>query len=158
MIIPGKLESGEVAERVRRFSTRLTVGFIVGVNALFLLGLWASGLDLDRVFGERDLFDPARDICLRMAWYRPEGTQDPVRLCKEWINLSDTTGQVHKHEKDLLLTKSSDGKVYAHPTTAGDGRIIALLIFVVGIIAAGMWAQRHLIARYRARLTPPKEQ
>lgn len=140
------------AARLRRFSIRLAVGCIIGGNALFLLGLWASGLDLDKVFGERDFFDPVRDVCLRLAWYRPIGEKDPVRLCKEWIHLADSTGQIHKNEKDLEIVKGADGKVYANIQNPGDGRIIALLLFVIAIIAAGMWLQRYLIARYRARL------
>ena len=148
----------DLTARVRRYAVLMTLGFILAGNALFLLALWASGLDLDRVFAERELFDPANDICLRMAWYRPQGEADPVRLCKEWINLKDSSGQVHKFEKDLPITKGSDGKFYIHPPNAGDGRIIALLIFVIAIIAAGMWGQRHLIRRYRARLTAaPKD-
>jgi hypothetical protein len=146
----------EVAARVRWFAVRLTIGFIVAANALFLSALWVSGLDLDQVFGERELFNPAQDICLRMAWYRPQGEQDPVRLCKEWINLKDSSGQVHKFSKDVPITKGADGKFYLHPPTAGDGRIIALLIFVIAVVAGGMWAQRILIARYRARLVAGK--
>ena len=146
----------ELTRRLRRFSIRLTVSFILTANVLFLSALWVSGLDLDQVFGERDLFDPVRDVCLRMAWYRPQGEQDPVRLCKEWINLKDSSGKVHKFEKDAAITKGTDGKFYVHPANPGDGRIIALLIFVIAMIAAGMWAQRVLIARYRSRLLAGK--
>jgi hypothetical protein len=146
----------ELTRRLRRFSIRLTVTFILTANVLFLSALWVSGLDLDQVFGERDLFDPVRDVCLRMAWYRPQGEQDPVRLCKEWINLKDSSGKVHKFEKDAPITKGKDGKFYVHPPNPGDGRIIALLIFVIAMIAAGMWAQRVLIARYRSRLLTGK--
>ena len=146
----------ELTRRLRRFSIRLTVTFILTANVLFLSALWVSGLDLDQVFGERDLFDPVRDVCLRMAWYRPQGEQDPVRLCKEWINLKDSSGKVHKFEKDAPITKGTDGKFYVHPPNPGDGRIIALLIFVIAMIAAGMWAQRVLIARYRSRLLTGK--
>jgi hypothetical protein len=152
------VELPDVAARVRWFAVRLTIGFILAANVLFLLALWISGLDLDRVFGEQDLFDPARDVCLRMAWYRPQGEPDPVRLCKEWINLKDSSGQVHKFEKDAPITKGRDGKFYIHPPTAGDGRIIALLIFVIGMVVTGMWTQRVLIARYRSRLLAGRPQ
>jgi hypothetical protein len=145
------------AARVRRFSISLTIGFIVAGNALFLLALWGSGLDLDKAFAERDLFDPVRDVCLRMAWYTPQGEHDPVRLCKEWINLADASGRVHKFEKELPLTKEPDGKVYAHFQNAGDGRIIGLLLCVIAIVGSGMWLQRYLIARYRARLAAAPE-
>lgn len=141
-----------VAAKIRRFTVRLAVGFIIGGNALFLLGLWASGLDLDKVFAERDFFDPTKDVCLRLAWYKPIGENDPVRLCKEWINLGDPSGQVHKVQKDLEIVKGTDGKVYASSVPA-DGRVIAVVLLVVAIVAGGMWLQRYLIARYRARLS-----
>lgn len=140
-----------IADQVRRYTVRLAVCLIVGVNALFLLVLWGSGVDLDQIFAERDLFDPTRDICLRMAWYKPLDEQDPVRLCKEWITLGDPTGRVHKFNQDLQIVKGTDGKVYVKES-AGDGRLIAVVITVVLLVAGGMWLQRHLIARYRARL------
>jgi len=140
-----------IADQTRRYTVRLAVCFIIGVNALFLLVLWGSGMDLDQIFAERDFFDPTRDICLRMAWYKPLDEKDPVRLCKEWINLGDPTGHVHKFNKDLQVVKGADGKVYAKEG-AGDGRLIAVVIIVVLLVAGGIWLQRHLIARYRARL------
>jgi hypothetical protein len=152
------LDVPEVAARVRWFAVRLTIGFILAANVLFLFALWISGLDLDQVFGEQDLFDPVRDVCLRMAWYRPQGERDPVRLCKEWINLKDSSGQVHKFEKDAPITKGKDGKFYVQPPNPGDGRIIALLIFVIAVVVTGMWAQRVLIARYRSRLLAGRSQ
>lgn len=140
-----------ITDRVRRFTIRLAFGFIIGINALFLLVLWGSGLDLDRIFADREFFDPVHDVCLRMAWYKPEGEKDPVRLCKEWINLGDPSGNVHQHQKDMVIVKGTDGKVYAKEG-AGDGRLVALVVFVVALVAGGMWLQRYLIARYRSRL------
>jgi hypothetical protein len=40
---------------------------------------------------------------------------------------------------------------------AGDGRLVALVVFVVALVAGGMWLQRHLIARYRSRLAASAE-
>lgn len=142
----------DITARISRFSVRLAVAFIIGINALFLLGLWASGLDLDKVFSDRDFFDPVRDVCLRLAWYTPAGEKDPIRLCKEWINLGDASGKVHHNDHDMQIVKGADGKVYANVSGPGDGRVIALILFVLAIIGAGMWLQRVLIARYRARL------
>lgn len=141
-----------IAARVRRYTVRLAVCFIIGANALFLLILWGSGLDLDRIFADREFFDPVHDVCLRMAWYKPEGEKDPVRLCKEWINLGDPSGKVHTNQQDMVIVKGADGKVYAREG-AGDGRLVALVVFVVALVAGGMWLQRYLIARYRSRLS-----
>ena len=144
-------EERQIGDRVKRFTLHLTIGFIIVVNALFLLGLWGSGLDLDRTFADREFFDPAHDVCLRMAWYRPEGVKEPVRLCKEWINLGDPSGHVHQSQNDMVIVQGADGKVYAKEG-AGDGRLVALVVFVITLVAGGMWLQRYLIARYRARL------
>jgi len=140
-----------IAKRVRRFTLRLTIGFIIGLNALFLLVLRGSGLDLDRIFADRAFFDPVHDVCLRMAWYKPEGEKEPVRLCKEWINLGDPSGKVYQNQQDMVIVKGADGKVYAKEG-AGDGRLVALVVIIVALVAGGMWLQRYLIARYRARV------
>lgn len=153
MDVPEQTASEQrISDQVRRFTISLAICFIIGINALFLLGLWGSGLDLDRIFADREFFDPAHDVCLRMAWYKPEGEQEPVRLCKEWINLGDPLGNVHQHQKDMVIVKGTDGKVYAKEG-AGDGRLVALVVFIVALVAGGMWLQRYLIARYRSRLT-----
>lgn len=142
--------------RVRRFTVGLTIGLIIVINALFLLVLRGSGLDLDRIFAERDFFDPVRDICLRLAWYNPVGEKEPVRLCQEWINLGDPSGKVYRNQQDMVIVKGADGKVYAKEG-AGDGRLVALVVFLVALVAGGMWLQRHLIARYRSRLSAAAE-
>ena len=142
--------------RVRRFTVGLTIGLIIVINALFLLVLRGSGLDLDRIFAERDFFDPVRDVCLRLAWYNPVGEKEPVRLCQEWINLGDPSGKVYRNQQDMVIVKGADGKVYAKEG-AGDGRLVALVVFLVALVAGGMWLQRHLIARYRSRLSAAAE-
>src|SRR5260370_16466545 len=88
-----------IADQVRRYAVRLAVCLIIGVNALFLLVLWGSGVDLDQIFAERDFFDPTRDICLRMSWYKPLGEQDPVRLCKECLTLAHPSAPLPQFTK-----------------------------------------------------------
>ena len=46
MLFEKTLDAPEIAARVRWFTIRLTIGFILAANALFLSALWVSGLDL----------------------------------------------------------------------------------------------------------------
>jgi hypothetical protein len=77
---------------VRRFSLRVTLVLIVLCNAVFLAGVWGSGVNLDELVKTPDLFNPASDICLRLTWQRLAGAPDPVRLCSEWMAATTSTG------------------------------------------------------------------
>ena len=86
--------------RVRRFTSGVTVVLIVLCNAVFLVGMRVSGVNLDDLVKTPDVFNPKSDICLRLTWQRLAGAPEPVRLCSEWINLSDTTGTPHQLMRD----------------------------------------------------------
>lgn len=137
--------------RVRRFSMLVTLALIVACNAVILLGIWASGINLDRAWHTPDRFDPTRDECLRYTWHKVSGVQQPIRLCYEWINLSDPSGNTHTFQSDTEIVLGADGRLHYAQGERLDSRIFLLLAFAGVVLAAGMTLSRFLIARYRLR-------
>jgi len=138
--------------RVRRFSVLVTLALIVVCNTIILLGIWASGINLDGVFHAPDRFDPNRDECLRYNWRKVSGVQQPVRLCYEWINLSDPTGNTHTFQEDTDIVLGADGKLHYAQGERVDSRLLLLLAFVGAVLALGMVLSKFMITRYRLRL------
>jgi hypothetical protein len=139
-------------QRVRRFSVLVTLTLIVVCNTIILLGIWASGLNLDGVFRAPDRFDSNRDECLRYNWRKVSGVQQPVRLCYEWINLSDPSGNTHTFQPDTDIVLGGDGKLHYAQGEWMDSRLLLLLAFAGAVLAAGMALSKLLITRYRVRL------
>lgn len=137
---------------LRHYSTAVTAAMIVLCNAVFLLGLWGSGVNLDSLIRIPDPFNPAKDICLRLSWHRVSGLEKPIRLCSEWINLSDPSGETHKFQKETQVVQGADGKLYFDHGTRVDYRLFLFGAFVVAVIVLGVSLKRRLIARYRDRL------
>lgn len=148
----GEPEGDWKAEKLRRFSLIVTIALIVLCNAVFLLGLWGSGVNLDSLIRTPELFNPAKDVCLRLGWHRVAGVDDPIRLCNEWIQLSDPSGDTHKLHHETKIVKGADGRLYFDYGALVDYRLFFYGIFVAAVIAAGLVAKRYLIARYRLRL------
>jgi len=142
----------EKAGKLRRYSYRVSAALIVVCNAVFLAGLWGSGVNLDALIRTPDMFDPVEDICLRFAWHRVTGAEEPVRLCNEWIHLSDPSGDTHRFQPDTKVVQGGDGKLYFDYPARVDYRLFLLAAFVAGVIASGVAAKRRLLARYRMRL------
>jgi hypothetical protein len=60
--------TGDVESRqaqVRRFARVVSLAMIVLCNAIVLVGLWASGINLDELVATPDVFNSKQDICLR---------------------------------------------------------------------------------------------
>lgn len=138
--------------RVRRFSVLITLTLIVLCNAIILLGIRASGINLDGLFRSPDHFSPSRDVCLRHNWHKVSGVQEPVRLCYEWINLSDPTGNTHTFQEDTDIVLGADGKLHYEDGGQVDSRLFVLLAFAGTVLALGMALSKFLIACYRLRL------
>jgi len=138
--------------RVRRCSVLVALTLIVVCNTIILLGIWASGINLDGVFRAPDRFDPNRDECLRYNWHKVSGVQQPVRLCYEWINLSDQTGNTHTFQEDTDIVLGADGKLHYAQGERVDSRLLLLLAFVGAVLALGMALSKFMITRYRLRL------
>jgi hypothetical protein len=140
------------AHRVLRYTYRVTAILIVLCNAVILLGVWVSGVNLDTLFTTPDRFNAAKDICVRLSWHKVAGVERPVQLCYEWINLSDSSGDTHRFQAETQVVKGADGKLYYDEGVRVDYRVFVLSAFVAAVVALGVTLKRYLIARYRGRL------
>lgn len=137
---------------VRQFSRRVTVVLIVLCNAVFLFGVWLSGVNLDELVKTPDLFNPTSDVCLRLSWQRLAGAPDPVRICSEWINLSDPSGKPHVLDSNTKVKQGPDGRYYVDRGIQADYRLMAFVAFVAAVLTSGLLIRRYLVARYRLQL------
>ena len=140
------------ASKVRRFTVGVSLAIMVLCNAIVLIGLWASGVNLDELAATPDVFNSKQDICLRLGWKSVAGATDPVRLCSEWINLSDPSGKTHQIQREVKLRQGPDGQYYVDRGVRADYRLLILMLFVVAVIAFGLVAKWYLVNRYRLRL------
>ena len=138
--------------RFRWFSLGITIALIVVCNAMLLGGLWASGLDLDFVLTNSELYDPSISHCVRVAWAKVTGVDGPIQVCSEWLDTTDPTGQVHTLRKNEPLAMGSDGNLYYENARKADHRLLALLAFTIVVICSGMWLKHYLITWYKTRL------
>jgi hypothetical protein len=99
-----------------------------------------------------DFFNAKQDVCLRITWQSMPGANEPVRLCSEWLNLSDPSGTTHYLQPDTKLKKGPDGQYYVDQGIQADYRLLILMLFVAVIIIGGVWAKWFLVNRYRLRL------
>ena len=140
------------ASKVRRFTFGVSLAMMILCNAIVLVGLWASGINLDELAATPDVFNSKQDICLRLGWKSVAGAADPVRLCSEWINLSDPSGKTHQLQREIKLRQGPDGQYYVDRGIHADYRLLILMLFVVAVIAFGLVAKWYLVGRYRQRL------
>jgi hypothetical protein len=152
---PGAVQAGTEAQRrvkVRRYAAWMTALMILVCNAVFLLGIWGSGVNLDRLIRFPEVFNPKQDICLRQTWHRVAGLEEPVRLCSEWIQLSDPSGETHRFQKETQVVQGADGKLYFDHGARVDYRLFLFVAFVASVVVSGVLLKRHLVTRYRLRL------
>lgn len=138
--------------RLRRYTNLVTVILILVCNAVFLLGIWGSGVNLETLFRTPDVFNPTKDICLRLSWHKVAGIAQPIRLCYEWINLSDPSGETHKFQPETQVVQGADGNLYFDHGLRADYRLFLFAAFVIVLVVGGLLAKRYLIGRYRVRL------
>ncbi|BFU93155.1 MAG: hypothetical protein NTAFB01_43420 [Nitrospira sp.] len=145
-------DSRRRADKIRRFSLGVSLTLVVLCNAVLLGGLALSGINLDDVVKTPDFFNAKQDVCLRLTWQSVPGANEPVRLCSEWLNLSDPTGQAHYLQPDTKLKKGLDGQYYVDQGIQADYRLLMLMLFVTAVIIGGIRAKWFLVNRYRLRL------
>ena len=144
--------SAEAQRKLHRYTVSITVLLILVCNSVFLVGIWGSGVNLDALFRTPDIFNATKDICLRQGWQKVAGVDKPIRLCSEWINLSDPSGETHKFQQDTAVVQGADGRLYFDRGLRADYRFFVFAGFVAALVVTGIAAKRYLIARYRARL------
>jgi hypothetical protein len=137
---------------VRRFARVVSLVMIILCNAIVLIGLWASGINLDELAATPDVFNSKQDICLRFGWQPVTGVPEPVRLCSEWINLSDPSGKTHQLQREIKFRQGSDGQYYIDRGGQADYRLLISVLAVVAVIAFGLVAKWYLVGWYRLRL------
>jgi hypothetical protein len=140
------------ADKIRRFSLAVSLLLIVCCNTILFVGLKLSGINLDDLVKTPDLFNAEQDVCLRLSWQSLPGANEPVRLCSEWLNLSDSSGKPHHLSSDTKLKKGHDGRYYVDQGVQADYRLLVLMLFVAVIIMGGVRAKLFLVNRYRLRL------
>ena len=138
--------------RFRWFRLGITLVLIVVCNVLLLGGLWVSGLDLDFVLTNSELYDPVSSYCVRVVWKTVLGVDSPVQVCSEWLDTTDPTGQVHALRKNEPLAMGSDGNLYYLNARKADHQLLGLVVFTFAVIFLGMWVKRFLINWYQLRL------
>lgn len=140
------------ARKIRRFTIVVSLALIVLCNAIMLVGLWASGINLDELATPPDAFNSRQDVCLRLGWQPVTGTGEAVRLCTEWINLSDRSGKTHQIKPEVKLRHGPDGQYYVDRGVQADYRLLIMVLIVVAVIAFGLVAKWYLVGWYRLRL------
>ncbi len=146
------LEESDFSQRVQRFTQIVTLGLILGCNALLLMGLWVSGVDLESALAKPELYDPMNGDCVGVQWTKVAGAEGLVKVCTEWIDFSDISGKTHFLARDKTLAMGADGNLYFSGQSRENYRLIGLLIFAIVVMVCGMWAKRQLIANYQLRL------
>ena len=146
------LQKSEDARRLQRFTYIVTIGLILGCNGLLFLGVWVSGVDLEAALGKPELYDPTNGHCVGVQWKKVAGAEGLIKVCTEWIDFSDISGETHSLPPDKVLAMGADGNLYFSGQPAENYRLIALMIFAIVVIASGMWVKRQLIAKYQGYL------
>ena len=137
---------------VRRFARVVSLVMIVFCNAIVLVGLWVSGMNLDELAATSDVFNSKQDICLRLGWHSVTGASEPVPLCSEWIHLSDPSGRTHQLQREIKFRQGPDGQYYVDQGRHADYRLLLSVLVVVAVITFGLVAKWYLVGWYRLRL------
>jgi hypothetical protein len=145
-------DNPETSRCLRRFTLVVTVALIIGCNALLLTGLWVSGIDLEMALSKPELYDPANGHCVRVMWSKVVGAEGLIKVCTEWLDFSDVSGDTHVLPQGKILAMGPDGNLYFSGQDTDNYRLIALIIFVIVVMLSGMWMKRVLIAKYHDHL------
>ena len=144
--------------RFRWFSFWITFLLIIVCNGMLLGALWASGLDLEFVLTNSELYDPASGHCVGVAWMKVSDVDSPIQVCSEWLDTTDPTGQVHTLRPHEPLVMGPDGNLYYQNARNADLQLLALLAFTIAVIFSGMRLKRFLMTWYQLQLQAGRQQ
>jgi hypothetical protein len=151
-VMQRSVQAEQRARCVRRFGIGVSILLIVFCNAILLFGVWVSGVNLDELMKTPDFFNSKQDICLRLTWQKVAGASEPMRLCSEWINLSDPSGKTHQIQNNMKVRQGANGQYYLDRGIQADYRLLGVALFVVVVIVMGIVVKRYLVNRYRLHL------
>ena len=137
---------------LRWFRRGVTLSLIVVCNVVLLSALWVSGLDLDFVLTNSELYDPQAGHCVGVAWADVTGVEGPIRVCSEWLDTTDPTGRIHTLRPGEPLAMSDDGNLYYANARDAEHGVLGLLLFAAAVIYLGMRTKRVLLTWYETRL------
>ena len=137
---------------VRRYATRVTLVLMIVCPALFFAGMWGSGVQPEQLFAMPEWYKPSSDICVRQGWQRVAGKGNLVRVCAEWLDTTDPSGETHQLQDTMQIAEDADGRLYYESGSRADWHLMAFVAFVLAIMAFGWFLRRYLVARYRRQL------
>ncbi len=137
--------------KIERYRYRTLWMIMLGCSGTFLSGIWLAGVDMETLFERQEKFRPAESHCIRTGWIRAAEEEQLVRVCNEWVNLSDPTGRVHRLQ-GAELVKRPDGSYEIQYKERINYRLLAMIGFVVLISFIGHQLHHYLIERYRTKL------
>ena len=146
------MEISGKARKMRWFSWLVTGGLMVVCNVLLFIGLWISGVDLETALSKPELYDPQNGHCVGVNWSKVDGVDGLIKVCTEWLDFSDISGEIHRLPPGKALTMGADGNLYFSGQPGENYRLIGLVIFVIVVVASGMWLKRFLIGKYHFHL------
>ncbi|GJL65906.1 MAG: hypothetical protein NPIRA05_08770 [Nitrospirales bacterium] len=133
------------------FSRGVTVVLILVCNGLLVFGWWMSGLNLDVALSKPELYDVSSHYCVKVTFMKVVGVERPMKVCTEWLDLADPSGNTHTIREGQALTVGVNGALHYQEQRNEDYRLIGLVLFVILVMGSGMWAKQYVIAQYVRR-------
>src|SRR5439155_23546359 len=89
----------------------------------------------------------------RVSCQSDAGTGVPIRICSEWINLSEPSGKTNQLQREVKFREGPEGgQYYVDQGEHADYRLLILVLAVVAVIAFGLVVKWYLVSRYQLRL------
>ena len=141
------------ATKVRRFSSGVSIVMMVVCNAVFLFGIWVTGVNFERLVRTPDRYS-AHNTTSVSDWRTAIFPVPPIP-CNSARSGSISLIPPGKPTRLRKRRRSSKGPTESSISTmvrSVDYRFFAVVAFVIAILVCGIVLKRHLVNRYRIRL------